>query len=160
MTGDLLAASQAGRGTLLVDVSDFLLLPALEAAVAGGRPDVVVHCAPGLTVCADPVRVDQMLSNLLSNAVKYGAPPVVVTAAQVDGLVSVEVADRGAGVPPEFRKMLFAQFARAPGSTVAGSGIGLFLVRALAEAQGGTAFYEPREGGGSRFGFSLPTGAV
>jgi signal transduction histidine kinase len=112
----------------------------------------------GLTVLADPDRLHQMVANLLSNAVKYGARPFGVTVRSGDprGFAHVDVSDSGEGVPEGFRAHLFDEFTRAEDARARGTGIGLFVVRSLAEAQGGRADYRPREGGGSVFTVTLP----
>ena len=154
VTGDLLTASQAERGALRVVVQEVALRPAVADAVASLECDVDIE-VPEVEVRADAVRLGQMLSNLLSNAVKYGQPPFRVRATVEPDQVRVQVEDAGDGVPESFRRELFRQYARAEGTRVAGSGIGLYIVRALAEAQEGAAFYAPLEQG-SAFGFTLP----
>lgn len=161
LTADLLAASQSELGVLEVEPERVTLLPVLAAA-ASTSSYVSVDCPPDLVVDADPVRLDQMIGNLLSNAQKYGAAPIWLTAtatatAQGD-LVAVEVSDRGPGVPVDFQPMLFQQYARARGTRRAGTGIGLYLVRTIAERHGGSAWYRPHPKGGSVFGFSVPRG--
>lgn len=156
VTSDLLTASQVDRGGLQVDIRDVRLEPAIRAAVAVVSDQVRIDCSEDLVVSADPIRLDQMLGNLLSNASKYGAPPIRVVARNSARGIEVAVEDAGAGVPEDFRELLFSQFARAPGSTVTGSGIGLFIVHRLAELQRGEAWYEPIQPHGSRFVFSLP----
>jgi signal transduction histidine kinase len=156
-TGDLLTAAQAHHGSLHVDPRPVDLAATLAAAVADAPGiDAAVDCPPGLVVLGDPLRLQQMLLNLLSNAAKYGAPPVTVHAEKVGDAVRLGVHDAGEGVPEDFRPALFEEFARAPGRGANGSGVGLFVVRSLAEAQGGSAWYRPAPGGGSVFGFTLP----
>lgn len=157
LTADLLAASQSELGVLEVEPERVTLLPVL-AAVAATSSYVSVDCPPDLVVDADPVRLDQMIGNLLSNAQKYGAAPIWLTATAQGDLVAVEVSDRGPGVPADFQPMLFQQYARARGTRRAGTGIGLYLVRSLAERHGGTAWFRPHPKGGSVFGFSVPRG--
>ena len=70
--------------------------------------------------------------------------------------VSIAVHDSGTGVPESFRPRLFQEYSRAPGSRARGTGLGLFVVRALAEAQGGTVTYAPRDPQGSIFTLTLP----
>ena len=60
------------------------------------------------------------------------------------------------GVPEAFRPRLFQEYSRAPGSRARGTGLGLFVVRALAEAQGGSVTYAPRVPRGSVFTLTLP----
>ena len=79
----------------------------------------------------------------MSNAEKYGAPPLAVRVRGLGDRVCIDVEDSGAGVPLDFRERLFDEFSRAEGAEVPGTGLGLFVVRSLAEAQGGTATYVP-----------------
>jgi signal transduction histidine kinase len=108
-------------------------------------------------VLADPSHLQQMLDNLLGNAVKYGAPPFEVSATRVAGKVEITVVDHGPGVPAEFVPRLFDRFTRATetAATRKGSGLGMFIVRQLAEANGGTVRYEPNTPSGARFVLTL-----
>lgn len=157
LTADLLAASQSEIGVLDVAPEPVTLLPVLAAA-ASTSSYVSVDCPPDLVAHVDPVRLDQMIGNLLSNAQKYGAAPIWLTATTQGELVAVEVSDRGAGVPADFQPLLFEQYSRAPGTRRAGTGIGLYLVRTLAERHGGSAWFRPHPKGGAVFGFSVPRG--
>jgi signal transduction histidine kinase len=163
LTDDLLTAAQAGRGSLRVDVRPVALDDVVADALRDVRElgEVEVGGERGLTVLADPDRLHQMVANLLSNAVKYGARPFAVTVRSGDprGFAHVDVIDSGDGVPEGFRAHLFDEFTRAEDARARGTGIGLFVVRSLAEAQGGRADYRPREGGGSVFTVTLPLAA-
>ena len=106
---------------------------------------------------ADPVRLQQVLANLLSNAVKYGCPPISIRIEPTHQLVRISVEDRGKGVPPDFRPLLFTEFARAPDSAGSGTGLGLYVVRSLVEAQGGVVDYEDHPESGAVFTVTLPT---
>ena len=113
------------------------------------------------TVEADPRRTVQVLVNLLSNASKYGPEhsAIAVEAVARDGSVRVSVADRGPGIPPEYRRRLFRRFVPpSPGSNDAqyGTGLGLSVVKAIVEAHGGRVGVDDRQGGGSIFWFTLP----
>lgn len=158
VTGDLLTSTQSQRGVLTVEVESMQLAPLLDGAALGiaERIDLRIDCPGDLWVRADPTRVHQMLGNLVSNALKYGAAPIELVVTERDGFAEVRVVDHGAGVPEPFRAKLFGQFSRAEGVRVNGMGLGLFVVRSLTEAQGGRAWYEPVEGGGSAFCFTLP----
>ncbi|MBV9486377.1 MAG: response regulator [Frankiaceae bacterium] len=160
VTADLLTSAQAQRGGLSAQPEPMDLTPALRAAAraVADQTDITVDAPGELQVVADPVRVQQMLTNLVSNAMKYGAAPVSITASVAEGRALVRVDDRGPGVPDSFRPQLFEQYARATGSRASGTGLGLYVVRELATAQGGAAWYEPRIDGGSSFRFTLPLG--
>src|SRR3989337_2725047 len=111
-------------------------------------------------VIVDPRPTVQVLVNLLANASKYGPADADITI-QVnieDSWVRVDVSDRGPGVPEEYRENLFQRFTD-PGSTNAdlkgGIGLGLSVVKAVVEAQGGQTGWCDRQGGGSTFWFTL-----
>lgn len=99
------------------------------------------------------------LLNLIDNAVKYGAgSPVVVSLERGRRHVYVRVRDHGPGIPPEHHRRVFERFFRVRSKDhggVRGSGIGLALVKRIAEAHGGRAWVESPEGGGARVSFSL-----
>jgi signal transduction histidine kinase len=113
-------------------------------------------------VRADRDRAVQVLTNLLTNALRYTPPPgsVEVTAAQHGDLVSFMVSDTGVGLAPEHREHLFERFYRVDKSrsrALGGSGIGLTIAKALAEAmEGNMDATSPGMGRGSTFTFSLP----
>jgi signal transduction histidine kinase len=155
ITTDLLTAAQAQRGTLRVAMGH--AAPGnVAAVVVAGRYDATVTVTDQRPVRADPLRLEQLLTNLLTNAQKYGRPPVEVHVRPDGDRVAIEVVDHGDGVPEEFRGQLFQAFARADSTVATGTGLGLYVVRTLAEAQGGGVSYAPRVGGGSVFTISLP----
>jgi PAS domain S-box-containing protein len=112
-------------------------------------------------VQADPRRTVQVLSNLLSNASKYGPDDteIVVRAVEANGFLRISVVDSGPGVPPRDRADLFRRFKRVGSDNEmapAGAGLGLSVVKAIVEAQGGEVGMDDRPGGGSVFWFTLP----
>jgi signal transduction histidine kinase len=119
----------------------------------------------------DRERMTQVISNLLSNALKYtpegGTIGVAVTAETVcqvqnlngRGCVRIEVSDSGVGIPEADLKNLFTKFYQAknvPLVNEKGSGLGLALVKHVAEAHGGSVRVESRVGVGSKFTVILP----
>ena len=101
------------------------------------------------------------LRNLLENARRYGGGEVeALVARRAGGGAEVRVCDRGPGVPEAYRERIFEAFFRLPGHAEreGGVGLGLSLVRQIAERHGGRVRCEPREGGGSCFVLELPAG--
>jgi signal transduction histidine kinase len=158
VTGDLLSSTQSQRGVLHVEVEAAQLLPiATSAALSVAEPDhLTLDCSPEVWVLCDPTRLQQMLGNLVSNAIKYGAAPIDIRARREGATVVITVTDHGPAVPAEFVARMFDQFSRAPSSRVKGLGLGLYLVRSLAEAQNGRVEYEPVPAGGACFRVTLP----
>src|SRR5690348_788233 len=115
-----------------------------------------------LPVCADPVRIEQVIGNLVVNAAKFtpdgGTIEVATRAAEGDALVSV--ADNGVGIKPEMLDSIFDLFTQEPvtlARTQGGLGIGLTLVKRLVELHGGTVrAYSDGLGSGARFEARLP----
>lgn len=106
----------------------------------------------------DRMRVEQALSNLVTNAIKYGAGgPISVRAEHRGGEVILRVEDRGIGVAEGDRERIFNPFERAAsGHHVESLGLGLYIVREIARAHGGTVSLRGRDGGGSCFTLRLP----
>ncbi|MBB5938888.1 signal transduction histidine kinase [Streptomyces zagrosensis] len=143
---------------------------------AGHRPDLflikVVEPLPDLW--ADPDKVDQVLGNLLENAVRHGegtvtievTPTIVTVTPQPAGApvesvgqprTAVTVSDEGAGIPEESMGRVFTRFWR--GSKRGGTGLGLYIVKGIVEAHGGSITVGRSSAGGAEFRFTLPVGA-
>jgi two-component system sensor histidine kinase KdpD len=110
-------------------------------------------------VALDGVLIEQVLVNLVENAIKYtpSGTPVGISAWHGDGEITVEVADRGPGVPPGEEERVFEKFHRVetqerPG----GVGLGLTVCRGIVAAHGGRIWAANRPGGGAAFRFTLP----
>jgi signal transduction histidine kinase len=95
---------------------------------------------------------------LIENAIRYGGgEPIRVIAAEGGDTATVEVADRGPGVPMEERERIFERFYRGRGrGSEGGFGLGLAIGRELAGRMGGTVTLADRPGGGTRFMLTLP----
>ncbi len=135
---------------------DLLGLAAEEAARVEAVLDPLEdNHAPA--VVGDERLLRRALRNLLENARRYGGTDVSVQVARERGHAVVRVCDRGPGVPPEQRERIFEPFYRMPGHAeqVGGVGLGLSLVKQIAQRHGGSVRCEAREGGGSCFVLSL-----
>jgi PAS domain S-box-containing protein len=107
----------------------------------------------------DRSRIDQVITNLVGNAVKYGrgAPITVSISASTSGYLRLTVRDEGPGIPAEDQERIFGQFERAaPSKNVPGMGLGLWLVRRIVAAHGGTVTLESNPGQGTTFAVILP----
>lgn len=156
-------------------VEEVLLASRLEAGSSVGETHAVELLALGAEEAAraeaafepetDSARVDgqerllrRALRNLLDNARRYGGPDVELALRPVAGGFEFAVADRGPGVPADLRERIFEPFYRLPGHAemAGGVGLGLSLVKQIAERHGGRVSCQAREGGGSRFVLFLP----
>jgi PAS domain S-box-containing protein len=153
LVDDLFTSARLESGALEMQRVTFDLTQLLvEVASDVGGDDVRVDGDTTMVV-ADRVRTQQMITNYLTNALHHGRPPVTVRVGTKGQMAEVKVNDAGPGVRENQLPRLFARFA---GSGKADStGLGLFIVRELARAQGGDAWYEP-DPAGSTFMFSLP----
>jgi signal transduction histidine kinase len=141
---DVQRIDESGRLTL--DRRVHPARPLVQEALSYLRPDeeVRIEVAEHADVYVDRQRFEQILLNLVSNALRYGEPPVVVRISRDGDVDRLEVRDHGPGVPEHLRTTLFSQFAVGGAE---GVGLGLWIVRQLATAHGGTASAEPRDPG-------------
>lgn len=128
---------------------DALAAHALAAEIPGGLP----------LVRADQALLEQALANLLLNASAHTPPGTEVTlrATVADGTLSIDVLDRGPGLPEGDPEALFEKFRRGEGARAGGTGLGLAIARGFLRAQGGDVIAARRDGGGAAFGIRLPT---
>jgi two-component system, OmpR family, sensor histidine kinase KdpD len=121
--------------------------------------DIVTRLPDDLPlVPIDDVLIEQVLINLVDNAIKYtpSGSPIEVGAWTDGGGVTVEVADRGPGLPRGEESRVFEKFHRAQPGDGRGAGLGLAICLALVQAHGGRIWAENRPGGGLAFRFSIP----
>lgn len=116
---------------------------------------------PPCVFFADPVALQRVLANLLKNAAQYGkGQPIDVALHCSAAEVAIEVCDRGPGIPPEKVESAFRPFQRlqpARENRTGGSGLGLSIVKVIAQKHGWTIDLLPREGGGTIARLGLPT---
>lgn len=143
----LLEVERVDQGRLTLDRRDLPLVDLVDdIGTAQPALSLVVDVPPELSVWADPERLEQVLVNLTNNAARHGSPPLVVSAASDPSGVNISVRDHGAGVPEGDVPHLFERFTSADHSPQS-VGLGLWIVRLLTEAHGGSVGYEPAEPG-------------
>jgi K+-sensing histidine kinase KdpD len=133
-----------------------------QVTLREGRLDLDLDQQP-LPVVGDPERLGTALDNLLQNAVKFssGPPAIEVIGNRQNGRIRLSVRDHGIGIPGEALPHLFEKFYRVQDpelNNVAGTGIGLYLVRQVVEGHGGRVGVESRPGEGTTFEIELPVG--
>jgi two-component system, OmpR family, sensor histidine kinase KdpD len=166
LVGNLLDMVRVESGALAVQKAWQPLEEALGVALlrldgrADGHPIEATLPRDLPLVPVDELLIEQVFINLLENAIKYTPQsPITVGAWAEGGHVVVEVADRGAGVPPELEDEVFHKFYRirnGSGGTGSGAGLGLAICRGIVKAHGGRIWVQRREGGGAAFRFTIP----
>jgi signal transduction histidine kinase len=164
---DLLDATAIEAGTLTIeveahDVGSLLSeVAAMQGPLAAQRSLRLTSEVPAtrLGVLCDRERVLQVFSNLIGNALKFtpAGGEVSVRAEPCGDEVRFAVSDTGPGIDPEAQRHIFDRYWKSRSSR-AGTGLGLFIVKGLVEAQGGTIEVESAPGTGSVFHFTLPAG--
>ncbi len=158
---DILDVAKVDNKNLALKKSEFdmnsLLKDACEDArsqARGRNVTVAFEPAGKLTVNADQTRISQVVYNLLDNAIKFTQKGGIVVAAKRSGEgIEVSVRDEGAGISPKVMPRLFEKFVTASDT---GTGIGLYLSKAIVEAHGGKIRAENNRGRGATFYFSIP----
>ena len=151
----LLASRLDARSDMQPELVDLLGLLVEEAARVGAEAG-----GEDVQVLGEERLLRRALRNLLENARRYGGDEVSADVGTLpDGRIEISIRDRGPGVPAEFRERIFEPFYRLPGHAerAGGVGLGLSLVRQLAERHGGRVRCEGREGGGTCFVITLPS---
>jgi signal transduction histidine kinase/ActR/RegA family two-component response regulator len=170
LVDDLLDVSRIVSGKLRLEVQQVNLPNIIEAAIAAVMPAATaknirvarnIDPAAG-AVWGDPARLQQIVWNLLTNGMKFTPKggQLVVGLARIDSHVEIRVADNGIGIAPEFLPYVFDRFRQADASTTrahGGLGLGLAIVRQLAEMHGGNVRVESAgPGKGATFIVQLP----
>lgn len=160
---DLLTLARAEQPGFLdihdVEVADLTVSVVAKARALGNRRWRVDEVAEA-RVPADRQRLTQALMQLVANAVRHTTDDdlIAVGSAVRHGWVELWVRDSGPGVAPAERERIFGRFVRGAGRTVTyeGAGLGLAIVRSIAEAHGGNVKVTEAQGGGARFVMSIP----
>jgi signal transduction histidine kinase len=161
---DLLLMARSADGQLPVRPEEVELHDLLErtrqrfsdrAAEQGRR--INIDAPAQLTLTMDPLRSRQALANLVDNALRYGAGEIELAGRAAGDAVEIEVSDQGAGFPPDLVPHAFDRFTRGDSArTRGGTGIGLAIVRVIAEAHGGTAVIVPAAAQGATVRLRIP----
>jgi PAS domain S-box-containing protein len=162
---ELLLAARLDAGRVTLARSTVQLRPLLEGLVSQrlgtlrgleGDPDAAlrVECPADLELVTDADQLRQIVTNYVTNATRYGSGPITVRAWKDDGDVRIVVEDGGRGVPDAVVGQIFDEMFLKGGGRM-GTGLGLYIVRRLARALGGDAWYE-RSDDVTRFGVTLP----
>jgi signal transduction histidine kinase len=115
-------------------------------------------------VALDPLRFDEVMNNLISNALKYTPQhgKILISLIPTASAMVVAVSDSGVGIPPEKQEQLFSKFyqvkheAKDLNYITAGTGLGLYIVKGIIEAHGGTVSVKSTPGQGATFSFTIP----
>ena len=164
LADDLLVLARTNGGKIPIHRQEVRLSELIGAAASAHAPAAEARSVR-LEIQADegsdrldPIRVRQVLDNLLDNAIRHtpAGGTVRVLASRDDGTIAIRVEDEGTGFPPELLGRAFEPFARGPTATGGpGAGLGLAIVRAVAEAHGGAAAAENPPTGGARVTVTL-----
>ncbi len=158
---DLLVIARSDQGELpvrpeTVAIDD--LFERVTRVLPAGAPAIRVEDAGGLSLSADPLRLEQALRNLADNALRHGGGDVTISARRHGDAVEIHVTDEGPGFPPGFAERAFERFTRAdPARGRGGAGLGLAIVAAVAHAHGGSVHATNRPEGGADVSLSLPS---
>jgi signal transduction histidine kinase len=167
LINNLLEASRIQAGGLTLKPTYFLLPPLIEKLVSGFHLQTDKHTfkidfSPDFpAVYGDEERIKEVMSNLLGNAVKYSpSGGLIRVGGRADSKwLTVYVADSGIGIPSHERSNIFDRFYRVENNlsrTTQGTGLGLYLCRAIVQAHGGRIWVESMPDKGSVFVFTLP----
>ncbi len=165
LVSQVLDATQIQEGSMRLGLQRLSVVELLGRTVEDYYP-LVTKNQNRLTLAIDPAlppvradgaRVSQVLVNLLSNAIRHTQDgEITVTAKARGAFVEVAVRDTGEGIPPEVMGLLFQRFRSGAGPSKGGTGLGIYIARAIIEAHGGEIFVESTPGVGTVMTFTLP----
>ena len=158
----LLARADAGRQAphRPVDLSQIVTDAAAELEPVAGDHEISISAPAGAEVEGARDELHRLVLNLMENALRHTDPGTAVEASveRNNGEVVLAVEDDGPGISPELREKVFERFYRGSGEQSGSSGLGLSIVRAVAEShRGSVRLEEPLDGRGARFVVRIPT---
>jgi signal transduction histidine kinase len=166
---DLLFLSHLQTGKMEMDMRDAdlgdIVIRAVEDAQSRAQDrhiDLSVSVTPARPLRCDPGRIAQVVDNLITNALKFtpaGGRVAVSSAPQRDGIL-IEVADTGVGISPADQARIFDSFFRSASATkrgIPGTGLGLTITKAIADAHNARITIDSGEGTGTTFGIWIPS---
>ena len=164
---DILDLATIDAGTIELKLAPVKVREVIEQAVQGveerlQQNTVVLDIAIEAGIeefVADGRRVTQMLYNLLSNAIGFSdaGSKIELGCARVSAMIAFTVTDQGVGIPADYQQAVFDRFESRPhGSEHRGAGLGLSIVKSLAELHGGAVTLESAPGRGTRVTLTLP----
>ncbi len=169
LVNDLLFVARLQSGRLELELEHVDVAKLVAESLATAKPQAVdanvelrLRLSGGVTtVRGDRRRLGQVFDNLVSNAIKFSpqAGAVDLTVDRRNGLVLIQVDDRGIGIPDSERERLFERFFRTQGALdrqIPGTGLGLYITKSIIEAHGGTVAARSIDGEGSSFVVELP----
>jgi signal transduction histidine kinase len=168
LVGDLLFVAQVDAGKLTLETTRIDLVGLASECVETMRPraldrqiDMRLESSGPIGIDGDPLRLGQLLDNLVSNAIKFTPERghVVVRVMREEAGVVLAVADTGIGISKDEQAKLFERFFRTEGATrlaIQGTGLGLTIAKAIAEAHGGAISVESTPGIGTEFRVDFP----
>lgn len=168
LINDILDLSKIEAGRLELKYENFPMRVAADEVLSTVRPlaaakriELGTELSADLALCADRVRLKQVLYNLLSNAIKFTPQEgrVRLVARSAVSLVNVSVIDTGIGIPREEQESIFEPFHQLPASAQGvreGTGLGLSITKLLVEQHGGRIWVESELNKGSQFNFTIP----
>lgn len=169
LVGDLLQVARSEAGRISIEVAEINIAEPIRETLAELKSSadeksitLAYEAYPKMEhVLADSDRVKELLANFVSNAIKYTPVKgeVKVFHEVKEGMLITHVQDNGFGISKEAQKKLFEKFYRVKTketSSIEGTGLGLFIVKHLAEKMNGQVWFVSEEGKGSTFSFSLP----
>ncbi|GAB5496052.1 MAG: hypothetical protein Phyf2KO_11320 [Phycisphaerales bacterium] len=161
---DLLELSRIGRTEVVseeIDLRSLIdnVLADCESMIQQSNANISIN-ADIPTICGNPTRINQLLQNMLSNALKYGQSEneslkIAIDAREDNNQVTISLADNGPGIPEQYRAKVFELFHRLDTSSD-GTGVGLNIIKRVAEVHGGSAHLDTTPGGGLTIKVTLP----